>query len=231
MVLLLRNLVFYLAFYLGSVGYVLGALVALALGSRRFRGLAEGWSAYHAQCARLFLGIEVRIEGAMPLSSAESGPVLFACKHESFFEAINLPHLLDHPGVFAKAELLRIPLWGLVGARFGLIGVERDQGAKALRKMVMAARMISDAGRPLAIFPEGTRVKHGENAPLQSGFAGLYKLIGLPVVPVATNSGALYHRRLKRGGVIVIRFGEVIPAGLARGEIEARVRAAINVLN
>ncbi|MEY2942682.1 MAG: hypothetical protein RLY97_696 [Pseudomonadota bacterium] len=225
MALVLRNFGFYLAFYLGSVVYVLGALLALPFSARHFRHFSEGWSAYHARCARVFLGIEVRIEGEMP-----SGAVLFACKHESFFEAINLPHLLNHPGVFAKAELLRIPLWGLVGARFGLIGVERDQGAKALRSMVAAARQISDAGRPLAIFPEGTRVAHGVNAPLQSGFAGLYRLIGLPVVPVATNSGVLYHRRLKRSGVIVIRFGAVIPVGLTRDAIEARVRAEINGL-
>jgi 1-acyl-sn-glycerol-3-phosphate acyltransferase len=48
---------------------------------------------------------------------------------------------------------------------------------------------------------------------------------------VAVNSGPLYHRRWKRSGVITIRIGEPIPAGLPREEIEARVLAAINVLN
>jgi 1-acyl-sn-glycerol-3-phosphate acyltransferase len=68
-------------------------------------------------------------------------------------------------------------------------------------------------------------------APLQAGFAGLYKLIGLPVVPVAVNSGPLYHRRWKRRGTITLRFGETIPTGLPRDEIEVRVLAAINSLN
>ena len=85
--------------------------------------------------------------------------------------------------------------------------------------------------RNLIFFPEGTRVPHGEVRPLQSGFAGLYKMLGLPVVPVAVNSGPVYHKRLKRPGRIIYRFGEPIPPGLPRPEIEKRVLAAINALN
>ena len=51
------------------------------------------------------------------------------------------------------------------------------------------------------------------------------------MVPVAVDSGRLYHRFIKRRGIITYRFGEPIPPGLAREEIEARVYAAINVLN
>lgn len=222
----LRSLAFYAAFYLGSVVYVLLALLVLGLSAPLFRGIVKGWSAYHLLCARLFLGIRLKLEGQVP-----SGPVLIAIKHESMFEAVDMPRMLDHPGVFAKAELLRIPLWGLVGERFGLIAVERDQGARALRTMVARAREISAQGRPLAIFPEGTRIRHGARAPLQSGFAGLYKLLALPVVPVAINSGPLYHRRWKRPGTITAHIGEPIPPGLPREEIEARVTAAINKLN
>jgi 1-acyl-sn-glycerol-3-phosphate acyltransferase len=67
--------------------------------------------------------------------------------------------------------------------------------------------------------------------PLQSGFAGLYKLLGLPVVPIAVDSGPLYHRRWKRPGTITFRVGETIPGGLSRDEIESRVQEAINRLN
>jgi 1-acyl-sn-glycerol-3-phosphate acyltransferase len=222
----LRSLAFYLVFYTGSIVHVLSALLALALGSRHFQRISRAWSAYHAACVRVLLGIEVRIEGTVP-----SGPVIVAFKHESFFEAINMPFLLDRPVVFAKAELLRIPLWGRVGRAAGLIPVERDQGAKALRVMVSEARRLTAEGRPLAISPEGRRIPHGEKPALQSGFAGLYKLLALPVVPMAINSGPLYHRRWKRSGVMTLRFGEIIPPGLPRAEIEARVWAAINVLN
>ena len=81
------------------------------------------------------------------------------------------------------------------------------------------------------IFPEGTRVPHGTRRPLQAGFAGLYKMLGVPVVPVAVDSGLPYHRAWKRRRPITYRFGEPIPPGLPRAEIEARVLQAINALN
>ena len=97
--------------------------------------------------------------------------------------------------------------------------------------MLTEARRQSDTGRPLVIFPEGTRVPHGTRPELRAGFAGLYKLLNLEVVPVAVNSGPLYHRLWKRSGTIILRFGEPIPSGLPRDEIEQRVWSAINQLN
>lgn len=223
---IVRSALFYAAFYLVSVPFVLVALAALPFAGETLLRICEAWSHYHRGCARLLLGIDLRIEGEVP-----TGGVLVALRHESFFEAIDLPALLNRPAVFAKAELLRIPLWGRIGAAYGLIEVERDQGARTLRRMLAAAREHHRQGRLLAIFPEGTRTPHGAIAPIQSGFSGLYKLLGLPVVPVALDSGPLYHRWIKRPGTITYRIGEIIPAGLPRAEIEARLTEAINALS
>lgn len=222
----LRNAAFYVAFYGGTLLYVLAALAALIIGRDALIGVATNWSTYHRLCVTRLLGIRVVVEGRLPDQNA-----MVVLKHESFFEAIDLPNLLGRPAIIAKAELLRIPLWGRVGRAYGLVGVERDQGAKALRAMLTEAKRLVDEGRPLAIFPEGTRVPHGRVVPLQSGFAGLYKLLGLPVVPIAVDSGPLYHRRWKRSGIITFCVGETIPGGLPRDEIEARVQDAINRLN
>ncbi len=223
----LRSLAFYFAFYVGGVYFIVGAVVLFALGShRRFCQMVKDWSAWHRFCVRKLLGISVIVEGALP-----DGAVLVAIKHESFFEAIDVPNLLNYPVVFAKAELMHIPLWGRVADRYGVVEVERDQGAKALRAMVTAARRLTADGRPLVIFPEGTRIPHGSRAPLQAGFAALYKLLDRPVVPLAVDSGPLYQRGWKRRGTITMRFGAPIPTGLSRDEIETRVADAINALN
>ncbi len=225
--LVLRNLAFYLAFWGGSFFIVAACVIWLAMGQeRRFRTAVDSWSAWHRRCMKHLLGLHIRTEGTIP-----PAPVLVVFRHESYFEAIDLAQVLPNPGVFAKAELLRIPFWGWVGHGYGLIAVEREQGAKALRHMLGAAKAMTAAGRPLALFPEGTRIPHGQRAEIKSGFAGLYKLLGLPVVPVAVNAGPLYHRWLKRPGTITYKVGEVIPAGLPRDEAEARALAGINALN
>ena len=223
----LRSLAFYATFYGASVLFVLASLLTmLTLPEAWFRKVPNAWSACHRWCVVNLLGITVREEGHRAKEQ-----VLYAIKHESFFEAIDLARLLGEPVPFAKEELFRIPGWGRATRAYGGIPVMRDAGAQGLRAMMKEARRLVRTGRPLAIFPEGTRIPHGERPPLRSGFAGLYKLLALPVVPVAVDSGPLYQRWWKHRGTITVRFGEVIPPGLPRDEIEARVRAAINALN
>lgn len=221
----LRSLLFYAAFYIGSVFYVLTAVVVAMLAPSHVRPVPDGWSRYHRACLRI-VGIRVREIGIKP-----AGAALYAFKHESFFEAIDLPTSLDHPVPFAKQELFSIPGWGRAASAYGAISVARTEGARTLRTMIAEAGKYAGSGRPLAIFPEGTRVPHGARPPLQAGFAGLYKLLGLPVVPVAVDSGRLYHRLWKQPGTITLQFGEPIEPGLPRDEVEARVRTAINALN
>ena len=223
----LRSLLFYAVFYGATVGFVIASLIAaVTLSGPRFRAIPNAWSRCQRWCVVNILGIVVRQEG-----QRQSVPVLYAIKHESFFEAIDLGNLLDNPVPFAKEELFRIPGRGRVARAYGNIPVMRDAGAKGLRAMMTEARMHIGGGRPLAIFPEGTRIPHGQRPPLRSGFAGLYKLLGLPVVPVAVDSGPTYQRWWKRRGTITIRFFEPIPPGLPREEIEERVHTAINALN
>ncbi len=222
----LRSLVFYIMFYGGSVLLVIASVVAVIARKAWLAPIVARWGGWHLWCTQNLLGIEVVLDGALP-----EGPVLIAVKHESFFEAIDTPRLFDHPSVFAKQELFGIPGWGYSARVYGLIPVARDKGAKTLREMLALAKQRVDEGRPLVIFPEGTRVATGTRPGLQAGFAGLYKLLKLPVVPIAVDSAPTYHHVVKRPGRITYKVGETIPAGLPREEVEARVHAAINVLN
>lgn len=224
----LRSILFSLAFYLGTVIWVLAALAAAPFGAPPFRTVVRGWAAYHRWCAVWILGIRTRIEGVIP-----DRPVLYAIKHESMYETIEVLLLFRDPAVLVKKELADIPLWGKVARLHGVIPVDRAGGAKTLRELVRAARAAAAEGRSLVLFPEGTRVPHGDRAPLRSGFAGLYRQIGLPVVPVAMDSGRLWPRGafVKRPGVVTFRFGDVIEPGLDRDAVEALVHEKINELN
>lgn len=223
---LLRNLLFYPLFYGVSALLVVASVLAVPMGQVALKGVVARWGDWHHWCVQNLLGIKIVQEGEIP-----DEPVLIAVKHESFFEAIDMPRLFSFPTVFAKRELFWIPGWGFSAKVYGLVPVARDGGAKSLRQMIATAKLRIKEGRPLVIFPEGTRVPHGIEPPLQSGFAGIYKLLGLPVVPVAVNSGPTYHRFVKQSGTITYRVGETIPAGLPRAEVETRVHRAINALN
>ena len=223
----LRSLLFALLFYGWTVLAVLLSFPISLLGTRAIRGWAHDWVRFHRWGARYILGISSHVEGAPP-----SGAALVAVKHQSMYETMEIVLMLDQPARVLKRELADIPLWGWVVRRYGAIPVDRSAGAAALRRMLRAGAAAIEEGRPIIIFPEGTRVAPGEQPPLQPGFAGLYRALKLPVVPVAVDSGRLAPRNafVKRPGRVTFRFGAPIPPGLGREEIEARVHAAINAL-
>ena len=228
MIAIIRSALYILIFYTGSVFFVVTAFLAQWFSIPLMQWAVRGWSRWQYACYRGILGITIKVEGNLPQK-----PVLYAIKHESMFETIDMPRMFRKPAVVTKKELFDIPLWGPAARAYGMIPVDRNGGAAALRAMlVLAKKMIAD-GRPIVIFPEGTRVAPGSQPPLQSGFAGLYKLINLPVVPIAVNSGTLSPRKagIWKSGTITYKVGEELPTGLPRAEIEARVHAAINALN
>lgn len=222
----LRSVGFALLFYGGTVGFVLAALLAMSLSRLALMRIVAGWSRYFRWLCRHVLAIRDRFEGRWA-----EGSVLYAIKHESFYETLSIASLLDAPAVFAKRELTDLPLWGRTARAYGIVPVDREGGAATLRAMVAAAREALGHGRALVIYPEGTRVAHGVTPPLQSGFAGLYKLLGVPVVPVAVDSGPLFRSFWKHPGVVTWRIGEAIPPGRPRAEVEEAVHRAINDLN
>ncbi|HEX8670199.1 MAG TPA: lysophospholipid acyltransferase family protein [Allosphingosinicella sp.] len=223
----LRSAVFAVLFYGGTVLFVLSGIAVLPFGGGAVRRVANGWAAYHRRCAAWILGMRTRIEGEVP-----RGAVLVAAKHQSMYETLDLVVILGTPQIVMKRELAKIPLWGRLATGYGMIPVDRGGGAAALRQMMKEGEAARAAGRPVVIFPEGTRVAPGQRPELQPGFAGLYRALGLPVVPLALDSGLLWPRGrfVKRPGIVTMRFAEAIPPGLPRREIEARVHAAINAL-
>jgi 1-acyl-sn-glycerol-3-phosphate acyltransferase len=138
-----------------------------------------------------------------------------------------------------KRELQYVPFYGWYASHAGSIFIDRKGGAGALRRMVAAAKQAIADGRPVVIFPQGTRTVPGaptSDAPYQPGIAALYRELGVALVPAAVNSGMYWGRRafIKRPGRIIVEFLPPISPGLPRREVmamlEARIEAAADAL-
>ena len=222
-----RTLLFTILFYALSVPIVLSVPVSAVFGRAAVIRHAHVWALMHRMLYRTIMGIRVVVEGQIP-----PGTYFFAAKHQAMFETLELQLVLGGPAMVIKRELAKLPFWGWAAMQYGGIIADREASAGALRSMMRAAKALKAEGRSILIYPEGTRVSPGEQPPLQSGFAGLYRALAMPVIPVALDTGVVWPKQgAKRPGVVTIRLGEVIPVGLPREEIEARVHAAINALD
>jgi len=224
---LLRSLLYAAIFYPATVLWVLAGIFASLFGRRPTLAVVLGWVDFHHLLATKLLAIRIRIEGEIP-----PGPHLIAVKHQSMLETMEMVRMTHLPVIVIKKELADIPLFGWMTRRYGVIAVERSAGAKALRALVEQGQRAISTGRPVIIYPEGTRVRVGEHPPLRSGFTALYRALDLTVVPVAVDSGRLWGRGfIHRGGTVTLKVGEAIPTGLDRKSVETRVHAAINALD
>lgn len=222
----LRSLLYAAIFYPATALSVLVGMVLSLFGRAPALAVVLSWAQLHHWLVRNVLGVRVRVEGAIP-----AGSYLVAVKHQSMLETLEMVRLTHLPVIVIKKELADIPFFGWMTRRYGVIPVERSAGAKALRALVAKGRAALVTDRPVIIYPEGTRVRVGETPELKSGFAALYRALGLPVVPVATDSGRLWGRGFVHcSGIVTLKVGEAIPPGLKRDEIERRVHAAINAL-
>lgn len=219
-----RSVLLALLFWLGSVVLVLTAALRALVSKRQTHRGAAMWSRYIRLIARWIMGIRIEIDEPLP-----RGPVIVAMKHQSNLETMALPSLFNWPAVVMKQELIDVPVWGWVARRHGAIPVDRNAKASAMRTMLRAAEAAKADGREIVIFPEGTRTAPGEAPPLRPGIAGLYKLLGLPVVPIALRSGHVWPKGfVKHPGTLTMRVLPPIQPGLPRAEFEARLHAAIN---
>ena len=220
----IRSFIFNSVFYVGTAILVvlMGPLLLLPPFFARYLARFWGWLA-HKQL--YIVGINQREYGEKHLDKL----VIYAVKHQSAWETIILSWLLHAPAFVLKVELLRLPIIGLFFIKTGCIPVNRAGGMRALREMRGAALKLAAHGRSMLIFPQGTRVIPGATKPYEIGVFALYQSTGLPVVPVALNSGAVWPRNswLKYPGTVDIHFLEPVQPGLTRKQFMAKLEQQI----
>lgn len=222
----LRPLVFLVVTVALMVSAAVLCLPVLLVSRRAGGAITRGFASAILVLLRVICGVEVRLTG---LAHIEGGPVLIAAKHQSALETYVLSSRLPHARFVLKREILMVPLIGWYIAGLEPIAVDRSAGASALRAMVKQARAVAGKGHDIVIFPEGTRIPTGQKAPYHPGVAALYSELGLPVVPVALDTGHVWTRRnfIRSPGRATIAFLEPIPPGLPRKDFMALLQARI----
>ena len=129
------------------------------------------------------------------------GAVVICGNHTSlgdpFFVACSMKKG-EQTHIMAKAEIMKWPLIGGIARKAGVIGVRRGKSDVTAIKESM--KVLKD-GEKLLLFPEGTRVKKGENAEARTGGALLATRVCVPLLPV-------YISPRKKGQKVRVVFGE-----------------------
>ena len=225
----LRSLAFNLLFALWTALIFVISLPTLLMPIGAMWAMGGLWVKGTLVLLAAIVGLRHRVIGS---EHRVTGPAIYAAKHQSAWDTLIFRLLFDRPAYVLKRELTVVPLFGWYLRRLRMIAVDRQGGGGALKRMVAAAKAAAAEGRPVIIYPEGTRTAPGERRPYHPGIAALYLELGLPVVPVALDSGRFWGRRsfVKRSGRITLEFLPAIPPGQPRrafmAELEKRIETA-----
>ena len=230
----IRALAFTVLFYGWTTLLGIAVLPVLLGPPRAILGYGRFWVQGAFAILRITVGISHQVRGQHLLPE---GPVILAMKHQSAWDTLAINLLARDPAIVLKKELLQIPVFGWCLSRVRHIAVDRQGGSASLRQMMAQTRARVAEGRPIVIYPEGTRTRPGTRQPYHAGIAALYGALDLPVVPVALNSGLFWPRRSLQmnPGTITVEYLPPIAPGLDRKsfmhDLETAIETAADTLH
>jgi 1-acyl-sn-glycerol-3-phosphate acyltransferase len=228
--IILRSALFNVVFFTATFLFTVASAVVRLVSPEHVLDVVNAWARFLVLAARLICGIRLEVTGR---ENIPPGAALIASRHQSAFDTFVWLTLVPRCSYVLKQELLRIPLFGGLLRTAGMIPIDREAGAGAIRSLLRQADEAVRQQRQIVIFPEGTRSEPGQPRALQSGVAALAGRTGLPVIPVATDSGLCWGRRAfrKRSGTIRIVIGQPIPLTADRPALMRVLQAGIGALD
>lgn len=218
----IRSLLFTLWLYLSMPLFAIGLSPVLLMPHPWAMRVIKLWARFILFGLRWIVGVKVEVRG---LEHRPTGAALVACKHQSMLDVIIPFVALDDPCIIMKQELKPIPFFGWFAWKTRMIAVDRGAHSKALKGMVKQSRARAAEQRQIFIFPEGTRAEVGAAPDYKPGVMALYRDLGTPCWPVATNSGLYWpaHGFKRYPGTVVFEFLPPIAAGLKRADFMAEL--------
>ena len=228
----LRSIIFNLLFYgIWSPLVCIAAAPSLLFHRTYAVKVAAGYQRGATFLAKWILGLTFEVRGAEH-RPPNNTPYIVASKHESAFETLMLYQLFDDPTIILKKELLSLPLFGRFLAKVDVIALDRGNRSDAMKSLFEGAKRMKADNRPIVIYPQGTRVKPETTTnekPYKPGYLKLYAEVGLPILPVALNTGLYWPRNSfwKKSGRAIVEFLPLVPAGLPVDEIGPKIEIDI----
>jgi 1-acyl-sn-glycerol-3-phosphate acyltransferase len=190
-------------------------------------GFISQWARFNLWWLNKTCKIDYRVKGIENIPASNG---LIFCKHQSTWETLALQNIFPPQVWLLKREILYIPVFGWGMKMLDPIAIDRSKGTKALRQLITEGTKRLKRGRWVVIFPEGTRMKPGQEGKYHKGGAMLAERSGYPVVPVAHNAGSFWvHKQfIKQPGTIQVSIGPAIDtAGRKSSEINELARSWI----
>ncbi|HIU84267.1 MAG TPA: 1-acyl-sn-glycerol-3-phosphate acyltransferase [Candidatus Aphodousia gallistercoris] len=209
----IRGWLFYLvlAITLIPVAVIIILMYPLPL-AWRYR-FGQQWARFILWEGKLICGMRYENKG-MENFPADNRPVLVLSKHQSAWEVFwMISHVPNHASFVYKRELHWVPVFGQAIATLGMISIDRKAHGRAYDQVLKKSKEKIAEGWSIVMFPEGTRTAPGEAEPhYKTGGARLAVATGLPIVPIALNSGHLWPRNsiAKKPGLITVSVGPMI---------------------
>lgn len=224
----LHSLATLFVFYAFTTLYFITALPILILPRSFAWRVAHLWIDISIGIYKYIGGMTYEFRGLENLPPKGTG-VIVAAKHQSSWETMGLVKQFRFPSYILKKQLLMLPLFGFYLRKFQMVSIDRTKGKQAMALMLPAAKSVLNNGRPLMIFPEGTRKLPGAAPDYKHGFARMYTELNAPIVPVALNTGIFWPKMsiLRYPGKIIISILPAIPPGLSHEEAYEQTQKAI----
>ena len=218
LILTLRALIFYFMTAILVIIFTTGLFIMLPFPFQKGRmQVSRCWSKLTLYLGALVCGMRFKIIG---LENCPTTPAVYIIKHQSAWETMIMPGLLPPTCAVAKKSLLNIPLFGWSLRMSRTIPIDRKASISAFKKVINLGKSRIAEGLSIVIYPEGTRVSPGEHPKFHKTAMMLAKDAGVPIVPIAQNSGSCWRRNsfLKYPGLITVVIGRPIDSKAASSE-------------
>lgn len=237
--ILIRSTLFNIFFFTMTPLMAICALPTIWMRRERAMFIVHAWVRMVYCLERVFLNLDYEVRGWEHVPP-QGTSFLVAAKHQSAYETMKLHMLFGDPAIVLKRELLSIPLWGLFLAKIDPVAIDRGNREQAMKSLLNGVKHVQEQGRPIVIFPQGTRVKTDvspSEKPYKSGIVRMQDSSGLPIVPMALNTGLFWPKNslFKRPGKVIFEFFPAIPAGKQTDslikDLEQIIETGSNALN